>query len=131
MSIPVIILPTLLYVADIGMPPTPIARPLCLLIGAKGTGIAAVYTLTLIRQDIVFNLEQERITNAFFSCTLAVNALCTGMPLSSFTRISRGQASFDQLCFLRTDRVSDLADSTANARCQDGFQPYTCLRYRH
>ncbi|KAH9970118.1 hypothetical protein BGW80DRAFT_1333510 [Lactifluus volemus] len=61
LSIPVIILPTLLYVADIG------------------TGIAAVYTLTLIRQDIVFNLEQERITNAFFSCTLAVNALCTGL----------------------------------------------------
>ena len=58
----------------------------------EGTGIAAVYTLTLIRQDIVFNLEQERITNAFFSCTLALNAICTG---PGFRIISRGPASFD------------------------------------
>ncbi|KAI0249425.1 hypothetical protein BJV78DRAFT_693838 [Lactifluus subvellereus] len=60
-SVPIVVLPALLYVADIG------------------TGIAAVYTLTLIRQDIVFNREQERITNAFFACTLALNALCTGL----------------------------------------------------
>jgi hypothetical protein len=62
------------------------------LVLTEGTGIAAVYTLTLIRQDIVFNLEQERITNAFFSCTLALNAICTG-PVSRI--ISRGPASFD------------------------------------
>ncbi|KAI0299226.1 hypothetical protein BC826DRAFT_64231 [Russula brevipes] len=60
-SIPIITLPVLLYLADIG------------------TGVAAVYTLTLIGDDVVFNLEQQRITNAFFSCTLALNAVCTGL----------------------------------------------------
>ncbi|KAI0271304.1 hypothetical protein BC834DRAFT_435837 [Gloeopeniophorella convolvens] len=58
-NIPVIILPVILYIADIG------------------TGIAAVYTLTLISTDVVFDEKQERITNAFFSCTLAVNTVCT------------------------------------------------------
>ena len=43
-----------------------------------GTGIGAVYTLTLVGQNVVFNQEQERITNSFFSCTLALNAVCTG-----------------------------------------------------
>ncbi|KAI0298786.1 hypothetical protein B0F90DRAFT_1731074 [Multifurca ochricompacta] len=57
----VIAVPVLLYLADIG------------------TGIAAVYTLTLVGANPVFNLEQERITNAFFSCTLALNAVCTGL----------------------------------------------------
>jgi len=60
-SIAIITLPVLLYLADIG------------------TGVAAVYTLTLIGDDVVFNQEQERITNAFFSCTLALNAVCTGL----------------------------------------------------
>ncbi|KAI9435628.1 hypothetical protein BJY52DRAFT_695884 [Lactarius psammicola] len=62
-SIAIIAFPVLLYIADIG------------------TGIAAVYTLSLIeqKQDAVFNLEQERITNSFFSCTLAVNSACTGL----------------------------------------------------
>ncbi|KAI0299221.1 hypothetical protein BC826DRAFT_64102 [Russula brevipes] len=60
-SIAIITLPVLLYLADIG------------------TGVAVVYTLTLIRDDVVFNQEQKRITNAFFSCTLALNAVCTGL----------------------------------------------------
>ncbi|KAH9963626.1 hypothetical protein BC827DRAFT_1128719 [Russula dissimulans] len=60
-SLAVVAFPILLYLADIG------------------TGIAAVYTLTLIGTNVVFNEEQERITNAFFSCTLAVNAVCTGL----------------------------------------------------
>lgn len=62
-SVAIIAFPVLLYIADIG------------------TGIAAVYTLTLFkqRQDAVFNLEQERVTNSFFSCTLAVNSVCTGL----------------------------------------------------
>ena len=41
-------------------------------------GIAAVYTLSLIGTDTVFNNEQQRISNSFFSCTLALNAVCTG-----------------------------------------------------
>ncbi|KAF8472284.1 hypothetical protein DFH94DRAFT_767863 [Russula ochroleuca] len=60
-SVPIIVLPILLYLADIG------------------TGIGAVYTLTLVGQNVVFNKEQERITNSFFSCTLALNAVCTGL----------------------------------------------------
>ncbi|KAI9454180.1 hypothetical protein F5148DRAFT_985216 [Russula earlei] len=60
-SIAIVAFPILLYLADIG------------------TGIAAVYTLTLIGQNVVFNKEQERVTNAFFSCTLALNAVCTGL----------------------------------------------------
>ncbi|KAH9979197.1 hypothetical protein BJV74DRAFT_858521 [Russula compacta] len=60
-SILIIILPALLYLADIV------------------TGILALYTLTLIGQNVVFNEEQERITNAFFACTLSVNAVCTGL----------------------------------------------------
>jgi hypothetical protein len=59
----VIILPILLYLAD------------------AGTGIAAVWTLSQLttRQSPEFSLEQERITNSFFSCTLAVNTVCTGL----------------------------------------------------
>jgi len=62
-SLFVIILPVILYIADMG------------------TGIAAVYTLSLIteKQSAEFSLEQERITNSFFSCTLAVNTVCTGL----------------------------------------------------
>ncbi|KAH9990778.1 hypothetical protein BJV77DRAFT_1011183 [Russula vinacea] len=60
-SVPIVVLPILLYLADIG------------------TGIGAVYTLTLVGQNVVFNQEQERITNSFFSCTLALNAVCTGL----------------------------------------------------
>ncbi|KAI0056487.1 hypothetical protein BV25DRAFT_1813905 [Artomyces pyxidatus] len=58
---PVVILPILLYIADCG------------------TGIAAVYTLTLISTNALFNAKQEKITNSFFSCTLALNAICTGL----------------------------------------------------
>ncbi|KAI0063029.1 hypothetical protein BV25DRAFT_496880 [Artomyces pyxidatus] len=57
----VIILPALLYIADCG------------------TGIAAVYTVTLISTDVYFNDRQEQVTNSFFSCTLALNAVCTGL----------------------------------------------------
>ena len=41
-------------------------------------GIAAVYTLSLIGTNTVFNNEQQRISNSFFSCTLALNTVCTG-----------------------------------------------------
>jgi hypothetical protein len=61
----------------------------------SGTGIAAVYTLTLIGTNVVFNKEQERITNSFFSCTLALNAVCTG---ASFLHLCRWRTS---LTFLR------------------------------
>ncbi|KAH9069647.1 hypothetical protein EDB83DRAFT_2373962 [Lactarius deliciosus] len=62
-SLAIVTLPVLLYLADMG------------------TGIAAVYGLSQIekKQDLVFALEQERITNSFFSCTLAVNSVCTGL----------------------------------------------------
>ncbi|KAI0065711.1 hypothetical protein BV25DRAFT_1798031 [Artomyces pyxidatus] len=58
---PVVILPILLFIADCG------------------TGVAAVYTLTLVSNDVIFNEKQEKITNSFFSCTLALNAICTGL----------------------------------------------------
>ncbi|KAF8502711.1 hypothetical protein F5888DRAFT_1114413 [Russula emetica] len=60
-SIPIIILPILLYIADIG------------------TGIGALYTLSRVGTDIVFDRKQEQITNAFFGCTLGLNAVCTGL----------------------------------------------------
>jgi len=60
-SLLIMALPVLLYVADIAM------------------GIAAVYTLSLIGTDTVFNNEQQRISNSFFSCTLALNTVCTGL----------------------------------------------------
>ncbi|KAI9436014.1 hypothetical protein H4582DRAFT_1815857 [Lactarius indigo] len=62
-SVAIVALPVLLYFADMG------------------TGIAAVIGLSQIekKQDIVFAQEQERITNSFFSCTLAVNSVCTGL----------------------------------------------------
>jgi len=50
----------------------------------SGTGIAATYTLSQIGQDIVFNRKQERITNSFFACTLALNAVCTGASYITF-----------------------------------------------
>ncbi|KAI0066293.1 hypothetical protein BV25DRAFT_1913050 [Artomyces pyxidatus] len=58
---PVVLLPILLYIADCG------------------TGIAAVYTLTLTGTNVWFNEKQERITNSFFSCTLALNTVCTAL----------------------------------------------------
>ncbi|KAI0065682.1 hypothetical protein BV25DRAFT_1582929 [Artomyces pyxidatus] len=57
----IVILPSLVFVADCG------------------TGIAAVYTLSLNNTNAVFGLMQEKITNSFFSCTLALNAMCTGL----------------------------------------------------
>jgi hypothetical protein len=59
----VVILPLILYLAD------------------AGTGIAAVYTLSQLtaKQSPEFSLEQERVTISFFSCTLAVNTVCTGL----------------------------------------------------
>ncbi|KAN0127752.1 hypothetical protein V8E53_014412 [Lactarius tabidus] len=59
----VLILSTFLYIAD------------------AGTGTAAVWTLSQLtaKQSPLFSLEQERITNAFFSCTLTVNTVCTGL----------------------------------------------------
>ncbi|KAI0040855.1 hypothetical protein FA95DRAFT_809781 [Auriscalpium vulgare] len=58
---PILILPVILYVADCG------------------TGIAAVYTLTRVSTNVIFNEKQEKVTNSFFSCTLALNAVCTGL----------------------------------------------------
>jgi hypothetical protein len=60
-SIPIVILPVILYIADIA------------------TGIWSTYTLSRVGQNIVFNQKQERITNSFFACTLALNAVCTGL----------------------------------------------------
>jgi len=60
-SLAVLAFPVLLYVADIAM------------------GIAAVYTLSLVGTNVVFNNHQQRISNSFFSCTLALNAVCTGL----------------------------------------------------
>ncbi|KAI0280918.1 hypothetical protein BGY98DRAFT_914040 [Russula aff. rugulosa BPL654] len=62
-SVPMIVFPVILYIADIG------------------TGIAAVYTLSLLGrgQNHVFDKKQEQVANSFFSCTLALNAVCTGL----------------------------------------------------
>ena len=92
-----------------------------------GTGIGAVYTLTLVGSNVVFNKEQERITNSFFSCTLALNAVCTGALF--VLRCIGGQC----LTFFRARAycVPHLADSEADKRRQDRFQPYASLRYRH
>jgi hypothetical protein len=99
-------------------PPLPSIRCICPLKRryVKGTGIAAVYTLTLVRQNVVFNLKQERITNAFFSCTLALNAFCTGSSLLGLCAHScpRNSTMWPTLLLhylIRTDRVSNLADS--------------------
>jgi hypothetical protein len=45
----------------------------------SATGIGAVYTLSRVGTNVVFNQKQEKITNSFFSCTLALNAVCTGL----------------------------------------------------
>ena len=64
-------------------------------------GIAAVYTLSLIGTNTVFNNEQQRISNSFFSCTLALNTVCTGTCLrlssdvfSFLTGLSSGLIAF-------------------------------------
>ena len=64
-------------------------------------GIAAVYTLSLIGTNTVFNNEQQRISNSFFSCTLALNTVCTGACLrlssdvfSFLTGLSSGLIAF-------------------------------------
>jgi len=57
----VMALPVLLYIADIAM------------------GIGAVFTLSRVGTSTFFNNEQQRFTNSFFSCPLAVNAVCTGL----------------------------------------------------
>ena len=84
------------YLADIGMPL--LSSPyICLTPSFQelGSQQCVVYTLTLVRTNTVFNKGQERITNAFFSCTLAtltrsharlvaLNAISTGAS-STFT----------------------------------------------
>ena len=51
-------------------------------------GIAAVYHLSLNGTDTVFNNEQQRISNTFFSCTLALNSVCTGACLGFSSDLS-------------------------------------------
>lgn len=104
-------------------------RPFCGVF--SGTGIAATYTLSRVGQDIVFNQKQEKITNSFFGCTLALNAVCTGTSIYQW-----GGQSFDIFrsacsCLVRTYRVPHLADTEADARRQDGFQPYKSVHYCH
>jgi hypothetical protein len=50
----------------------------------SGTGIGALYTLSRVGTDIVFNRRQEQITNAFFAFTLGLNAVCTGASYIAF-----------------------------------------------
>ncbi|KAI0049728.1 hypothetical protein FA95DRAFT_822753 [Auriscalpium vulgare] len=56
-----------------------IALPVLLYVADCGTGIASLYTMSLISTDVIFNDKQEQVTNSFFSCTLALNAVCTGL----------------------------------------------------
>lgn len=100
-------------------------------VSPSGTGIAATYTLSRVGQDIVFNQKQEKITNTFFGCTLALNAVCTGTSIYRW-----GGQTFDIFrsacsCLVRTYRVPHLADTEADARRQDGHQPYKSVHYCH
>lgn len=74
-------LPVLLYVADIGMSPgfIPSADVHSMhLPPSQAMGIGAVFTLSRVGTSTFFNNEQQKFTNSFFSCTLALNAVCTG-----------------------------------------------------
>ncbi|KAH9055687.1 hypothetical protein EDB87DRAFT_1761350 [Lactarius vividus] len=66
-SIAVIALPVLLYFADMGM------------ISLSPRSPALAFTKSRKSKISSSPLEQERITNSFFSCTLAVNSVCTGL----------------------------------------------------
>ncbi|OCH86633.1 hypothetical protein OBBRIDRAFT_212845 [Obba rivulosa] len=58
----IIILPAILFLADVG------------------TGIAATCSLGLLNPGETFYVQhQTEITEAFFSCTLALNGICTGL----------------------------------------------------
>jgi hypothetical protein len=120
-SIPVIILPIILYIADIGMPPHYPQRRATLnaiLAPPSATGIWSTYTLSRVGRNIVFNEKQERITNSFFGCTLALNAVCTG---ASYIAFADGEGKvfdiFPPVCSLlvRAYRVPHLADPEADA----------------
>lgn len=83
----VMALPALLYVADIGMssefvPGVDVHS--AHLPSSQAMGIGAVYTLSRLGTSTFFNNEQQRFTNSFFSCTLAVNAVCTGARFCPF-----------------------------------------------
>jgi len=83
--------PVLLYVADMGMSPdfVPSADVHSMhLPPSQAMGIGAVYTLSLVGTSTFFNNEQQRFTNSFFSCTLALNAICTGACLCLSSDIS-------------------------------------------
>jgi len=83
-------------------PPTGAGVYSTVIVPYEGTGIAAVYTLSLIEEkqlDPVFSYEQERITNTFFSCTLAVNSICTGTCTSSFPSFV-GWTGADRFCVI-------------------------------
>jgi hypothetical protein len=71
------------------------------LLPPQAMGIAAVYTLSLVGTNVVFNKEQEKISNSFFSCTLALNAICTGTCLCIAS--AKGKTS---LTFLAPHQVS-------------------------
>ena len=60
------------------MPPRHLQRRRTLNAPPSGTGIAAVYTLSLMVQNTVVDRKQEKLTNSFFTCTLALNTVCTG-----------------------------------------------------
>ncbi|KAI0064964.1 hypothetical protein BV25DRAFT_1822743 [Artomyces pyxidatus] len=57
---PVVVFPVLLFVAD------------CF------TGIYSIYTMSLAKNN-AFDPTLEKTTTSFFTCTLAINALCTGL----------------------------------------------------
>ncbi|KAI0787090.1 hypothetical protein BC629DRAFT_491300 [Irpex lacteus] len=54
-----------------------VALPSLLVLADIGVGIVSVYTLATPSINPTLNTKQERITNTFFGCTFALNALCT------------------------------------------------------
>ena len=94
---------------------------------SKAMGIAAVYTLSLVGTNVVFNNHQQRISNSFFSCTLALNAVCTGACLCA----ALAEAISDLIFLSRSHCVPHLADPAADTRGQDGLlQPYESRHHR-
>jgi|SRR6266850_3559144 len=94
---------------------------------SQAMGIAAVYTLSLVGTNVVFNNHQQRISNSFFSCTLALNAVCTGACLCD----ALVEAMSNLIFLSRSHCVPHLADPAADARGQDGLlQPYKSRYHR-
>ena len=128
-----IVLPVILYIADIGMPP-PIHPQRRVILNANFFRNRYRSSLHAVARRAGYRLQQDARANHKLVLRLHSRLECCLHRYASYIAFCRN--GFDippSACFplVRAHRVPHLAHPEANARRQDGLQPYEGLRYCH